>query len=146
MIKYARCMAVLVLAMSAAVARADLVVDAGYVRASLPGTATTSAYLTLRNTGAGDVVVTSVTTPLAAKVSFHSTMNHDGMMHMMDMEALKIAAHQSLVLEPGGMHLMLENTAAMLAAGSKVELVLLLADGQKKTITLPVQSVLGDKQ
>ncbi len=136
---------VFVLAVSAGLAKAELVVESGYVRASLPGTANTSAYMTLSNTGDADVVITSATTPLAAKVTFHSTMNHDGMMHMMDMENLKIAAHKSVVLESGGMHLMLENTTAILAADSKVELVLQFADGQKKTLSLPVKSVLADK-
>jgi len=101
--------------------------------------------MTLNNSGDADIVITAVTTPVAGKVTFHSTMNHDGMMHMMDMENLKIAAHKSLVLESGGMHLMLENMGAALAAGGGVEFVLQFSDGGKKAISLPVQSVLADK-
>ena len=137
--------AVTVLTMSAAMAKAELVVESGFVRASLPGATSTSAYMTLNNTGDKDITINAVTTTAAGKVSFHSTMNHDGMMHMMDMENLKIAAHKTVVLESGGMHLMLENMSAALVADSKLEFVLQFADGLKKTISLPVQSVLADK-
>ena len=143
--KCAKWVTMTVFAWSAALAKAELVVDAGYVRASLPGSTMTSAYMTLRNTADADLLITGVSTRVAAKVSFHSTMNHDGMTHMMDMENLRIAARKSLVLEPGGMHLMLENTTSALAAGSKIELVLQFADGRKQSISLPVQSVLVDQ-
>jgi copper(I)-binding protein len=145
MSKHAKWLAMAVMTLSAALAKAELVVDSGYVRASLPGSTTTSAYMTLSNPADADVLITGVTTRAAAKVSFHSTMNHDGMMHMMDLESLKIAARKSLVLEPGGMHLMLENTAAALLAGRRIELVLQFADGRKQSISLPVQSVLADQ-
>jgi len=134
--KCAKWVTMTVFAWSAALAKAELVVDAGYVRASLPGSTMTSAYMTLRNTADADLLITGVSTRVAAKVSFHSTMNHDGMTHMMDMENLRIAARKSLVLE---------NTTSALAAGSKIELVLQFADGRKQSISLPVQSVLVDQ-
>ncbi len=136
--------AMVVFALGAAIARAELVVESGFVRASLPASNSTSAYMTLNNTGDADILISGVTTAAAGKVSFHGTMNHEGMMHMMEMENLKIAAHKSLVLESGGMHMMLENMTVALTAGSKVELVLQFADGRNKTISLPVQSVLAD--
>ena len=145
MLKRNALLMVLTLLSVSATASAELVVEAGYVRASLPGSTTTSAYMALKNTGDAELVVTSANSPAAGLISFHSTMNHDGMMHMMDMESLKIAAHQSLKLESGGTHLMLENMPAMLAVDSKVELVFRFADGKKKSVSLPVQSVLADK-
>lgn len=137
-----------VLAMMAAstLARAELAVENGYVRASLPGSETTSAYMTLRNTGDADLVITRATSPAAAQVSFHSTMNHDGMVHMMGMDNLNVPAHRSLVLESGGTHLMLEKMVKPIAEGSVVELTLQMADGQHTTVTLPVKSVMNEKK
>ena len=146
MSKQCKWLAMMVLTLSAALAKAELAIDSGYVRASLPGSTTTSAYMTLNNNSNTDVVITGVTTMAAGKVSIHSTMNHDGMMHMMEMDTLKIAARKVLVLEPGGMHLMLEKTVAALAAGSRIELVLQFADGGKQTISLPVRSVVADQR
>ncbi len=138
--------AVFILAMSTGCVKAELVVESGFVRASLPGMASTAAYMTLKNTGDADLAITGITTSVAAKVSIHSTMNHDGMMHMIDMNSLTVAAHKTVVLESGGMHLMLENTAGMLAADSKVELVLQFANGGKQALRLPVLGVLADKR
>lgn len=126
-------------------ARAELVVEGGHVRASLPGSDTTSAYMTLRNTGSAEVVVTAVTTAAAGRVSMHSTMNHDGMMHMMDMTSLKVPAGKTLVLESGGTHLMLEKTRAPLADGGSVELELQLGDGTRTRVRLPVKSVMSEQ-
>ncbi|HTR01445.1 MAG TPA: copper chaperone PCu(A)C [Candidatus Acidoferrum sp.] len=145
MSKTMKLMSVALLLATATLARAELVVEAGHVRASLPGSTTTAAYMTLKNTGDADIVITAASSPAAAHVSFHSTMNHGGMMHMMDMESLKIPAHKSLVLEAGGDHLMLEKTTAALAEGTTVELTFQLADGQHKTVKLPVKSVMNEK-
>lgn len=141
----AKCTLGILFVAAAMSARAELVVEGGHVRASLPGSATTSAYMTLRNTGTTDVVVTAVTTPAAGRVSMHSTMNHDGMMHMMDMSTLAVPAGKTLVLESGGTHLMLEKTMTPLADGASVELELQLGDGTKKRVRLPVKNVLNEQ-
>ena len=77
MSKQCKWLAMMVLTLSAALAKAELTIDSGYVRASLPGSTTTSAYMTLNNNSNTDVVITGVTTTAAGKVSFHSTMNHE---------------------------------------------------------------------
>lgn len=123
---------------------ADLVVEGGHVRALPPGVAGTSAYMTLRNTDAQAKVLVSVNSPVAASVTLHSTMNHDGMLHMQHLDNLSIPANGSVSLEPGGTHLMLEELTMELEPGSEVDLVLVFADGQQETITLPVKSVLDE--
>jgi copper(I)-binding protein len=130
------------LLLACATARAELVVENGHVRASLPGVASTAAYMTLRNTGAAELVLTGITSPAAAKVSLHSTMNHNGMMHMMSMEALSIPAGGEVKLESGGIHMMLEELTARLEPANEVKLSLEFANGDKQEITLPVRSVM----
>ena len=130
------------LLMTSAVAQAELVVEAGSVRASLPGVSSTAAYMTLRNTGKTEQVLVAITSPVAAKVTLHSTMNHNGMMHMMSMETLSIAAGGEVKLESGGTHMMLEELNQTLEPANQVELVLEFENGEKQKITLPVRSVM----
>jgi copper(I)-binding protein len=132
------------LLLASAVARADLIVEGGHVRALPPGVANTSAYMTLKNPESQAKVLISVSSPAAARVTLHSTMNHNGMLHMQHLDDLTIPAGGSVALEAGGTHLMLEELAAVLEPGSEVELVLVFADGQQETITLPVKSVLDE--
>lgn len=135
---------VAVLCFVSAAAQADLVVEGGHVRELLPGATDTSAYMILRNTDAAPRVLVSVSSPVAAKVTLHSTMSHEGMLHMQQLETLTIPASGSIALEPGGTHLMLQELTAALELGGEVELVLVFADGQTETITLPVMSVLDE--
>ena len=60
---------------------AELVVEDAWVRALPPGVPNASAYMTLRNTGAADVVLTGASSPIAASVQLHATMDHGGMLH-----------------------------------------------------------------
>ena len=123
-------------------ATAEVTVTEGHVRAPIPGVTSTAAYMTLRNTGGEDMMVERVTTAAAADVTLHTTMNHNGMLHMMGMESLTIPANGSLVLKEGGMHMMLEGPRATLQPGTTVDLVLHFASGTELVISLPVRSVL----
>lgn len=137
-----RGMSVVLFAAVAAQAAAGLVVEKGEVREQIPGTSSTAAYMTLRNTGTEPLVLKSVTSPAAVKVTLHSTMNHNGMMHMMGMDSINIPAGEAVALQEGAMHMMLEEPVKPLQAGSEVELTLHLGDGTAQTIKLPVHSVL----
>jgi periplasmic copper chaperone A len=129
---------------SAGSAQAGLVVEGGHVRASLPGVNSTSAYLSLRNAGTTELVLIAVSSPAAAKVTLHNTMNHDGMLHMMSMATLSIPAGSGVEFTTGAMHLMLEELTATLEVDNEVELRLLFANGEQQTIKLPVRSVLDE--
>lgn len=135
---------VVVLLTGSATVQAALVVEAGHVRALLPGVASTAAYMTLRNSSPRELVLTSISSPAAAKVTLHNTMNHNGMLHMMSMETLSIPAGGVAVFEAGGMHVMLEELSRALEPGGEVELLLQFANGEEQTITLPVRSVMDE--
>jgi periplasmic copper chaperone A len=123
---------------------AELVVDEAYVRGLPPGVDTTSAYMTLRNTGDADLEITGANSPVAREVTLHNTMNHNGMLHMQHLVSVTVPAHGELVLESGGLHLMLAGLKQSLAAGTEVELTLQFADGTTQKLSLPVRSVLDE--
>ena len=123
---------------------AELVVEDAWVRGLPPGVANTAAYMTLRNTGKDEVVLTGAATPIAGRVMLHATMNHEGMLHMTHLESLTIPPGATVKLETGGTHLMLMDLKAVPAAGSGVELTLQFADGTQRGLILPVRSVLDE--
>lgn len=125
-------------------AHAEIAVEGAYVRALPPGTPTTAAYMRLSNDSAAAVALVGASSPVAGKVTMHSTMNHNGMMHMSPNAKLEIPANGSLLLESGGHHLMLEQLAAPLAAGTTIELTLQFSDGSTTTLQVPVRSVLDE--
>ena len=80
----------------------------------------------LERRASGDAVVTSARTPRAKSVELHqSTMTADGVMQMRKVEgAIPIEAGESLVLKPGGTHLMLLGLEDALKAGEQLILTL----------------------
>jgi periplasmic copper chaperone A len=135
--------AVLALLLSASL-QAQVQVSDAFVRASLPGSDATAAYMTIQNHSGAAVELKSVTTKAAPQVTMHNSMNHNGMLHMMGVASLPIPAHGTLALSPNGTHLMLEKVTAPLAAGTTVELVLHFADGKQQTVQATVRSVLDE--
>lgn len=123
---------------------AELVVEGAYVRGLPPGVDTTSVYMTLRNTGDTAMEMTGASSPIAAEAMLHTTMNHNGMLHMQHVMSVSIPAHGELVLESGGLHLMLTGLKQNVAVGTDVEVMLQFSDGSTHQLSLPVRSVLDE--
>jgi copper(I)-binding protein len=86
---------------------AELVVDEGYVRKPIPGRSMSAAFMTINNTGAADVVLKTAAIEGARSVEMHTHTHKDGVMRMRQLHELTIKAGGSVVLEPGGLHLMI---------------------------------------
>jgi periplasmic copper chaperone A len=142
--KAIRLLAALPVILFSAEACAELLVDNAWVRGLPPGVANASAYMTLTNTGNEDIVLTGASSPIAGSVLLHSTMNHDGMLHMTEVETLTIPAGAEVRLESGGTHLMLTALKQTPTPGTDVELTLEFADGETRALQLPVRSVLDE--
>ena len=95
------------LAGSALVLAAAVVVANGHVRDTLPGQTVTAAYCDLANSSPEDAVLVAVSTPIAASVEIHETRNDAGMVRMRRLENLVVPARSTVRLRPGGRHLML---------------------------------------
>ena len=85
---------------------AQWVVEDGYVRKPIPGRSMTAAFMTVRNTGSEDIILTSATLEGAKSVEIHSHSHVDGMMRMRQIHELTIKVGESVSLAPGGLHLM----------------------------------------
>src|SRR5690554_3937585 len=66
-----------------------------------------AAYMILDNPGDAAVQVVGVSSPNYARVEMHRTVVDEGMARMVRTEAIAVGAGERVVLEPGGMHIML---------------------------------------
>jgi copper(I)-binding protein len=102
--------------------------------------ATSGAYLTLVNADTVARTLVRAHSPWARATEVHETMQHQGMTHMQARPSLPIAAGDSLVLAPGGLHLMLIDLTRAVAVGDTVPLTLHFADGDSLVVRAPVRA------
>jgi copper(I)-binding protein len=86
---------------------AELLVEEGYVRKPIPGRTMSAAFMTINNTGTADVVLKTVAIKGTQNVEIHTHTHKEGIMRMRQLHELVINAGDSVVLAPGGVHLMM---------------------------------------
>ncbi len=110
----------LLLLFASAPALAQVQVDHAWTRATAPGAKVGGGYMTIKNAGAADKLV-SASSPVAAKVELHIHTNDNGVMKMREVPGgYDIPAKGALELKPGGAHLMFMDLKAPLKEGDKV--------------------------
>jgi len=116
-----------------------VVIDA-WTRPTAAGMPMGVAYFTVRNDGATDDALVSASTPAAASVEFHQTTFTDGMAHMRPLGEIVVPANGRVTVAPNGIHLMLVDLTAPLAAGTSVPLSLRFRTAGSVEIRLAVES------
>ncbi|WP_235906773.1 copper chaperone PCu(A)C [Pseudomonas saliphila] len=102
----------------------SLVIDHPWARA-MPTTATTGAtYLRIDNNGEVGDRLLGVETPAAKSAELHEHVHAGGLMKMQKAADLTIDAGESVILEPGGYHIMLINLQQPLVDGEKFPMTL----------------------
>lgn len=82
------------------------------------------AYFSLRNAGAQADRLLGIDVPGGGHAQMHSSEMRDGIMRMRPTDAPSIPAGGELVLQPGGMHVMLTDLPAPLIKGESLRLIL----------------------
>ncbi|MBD3646684.1 MAG: copper chaperone PCu(A)C [Pseudomonadales bacterium] len=123
-------MAVLVLVASCGV-RAELEIVALWARASVPGAGNGAVYGELVNKGSTGVAITGVETSIAGRAGIHRTRMVDGMMSMAAVKVLDLGPGDRVVLEPGGLHIMLMGLHEPLEEGESFRIYLTTANGER---------------
>jgi copper(I)-binding protein len=111
------------------------VAEAAWIRAAPPTARMLAGYVRLRNPCQSALALTGARSAAFGEVSLHETRLVGGVSQMRHAAALRVAPGRTLVLAPGGAHLMLMRPARVPAAGERVRIELLLSDGR----SLPVQ-------
>lgn len=102
--------------------------------------ATGGVYLTLINHDSVAVELVGVSSPVAASAEVHESMQHDGMAHMMARASVSIGARDSVVMAPGGLHVMLNQLTRALTVGDSIPLTLRFSTGDTLTVRAAVRA------
>jgi copper(I)-binding protein len=103
------------------------------------GGGTGAAWFTITNNGDTDDRLVSADSDVAAAVEIHEMALKDGTMTMSPlMDGLAIPAGETVVLEPGGYHIMLIGLTRDLIAGESFELTLTFETAGEIELTVPI--------
>lgn len=120
---------------------ADVQVSQLFAGATMPGATVGAAYMQVANTGRNQVVLVSATSPVAAKVEFHSMTMDGNIMRMREItDGIPIPPGGTVNFVPGGMHIMLVGLSRRLAPGTSIPLTLAFKGAPEVTLQVPVQA------
>lgn len=113
-----------------------------FARATPPGAKVAGGFMTLTNDGAQDDRLVSITTPAAGRVEMHQMVMQDDVMRMRPLpDGIPVPAGRTVLLQPGGDHLMMMDLAAPLKQGDSVPLTLVFEHAGAVQATLPVLAI-----
>lgn len=111
-----------------------------WVQAAPPNVKVLAAYLEIKNYGSNQRILTNVSSPVFDEVGIHQSVMHGNMVHMEQLKELTIPPRDSVVLKPGGKHLMLTGAKKPLNIGDQVPMTLIFQSGEKIEIKAIVRS------
>lgn len=111
-----------------------------WARATPPGAEVGGVYLTLKNTGPVDRLV-SGSSPVAERTELHTMSMDGGVMKMRPLPAIEVPAKGVVVLKPGGLHVMLVGLKRPLKEGERISLTLTFEKAGNLHVEVPVASL-----
>lgn len=109
----------------------------------LPGDLPAAGYMTLKNETSKPVDLLSARSPDFGMVMLHESVSNGSTARMVDVDKLRIPAHGTVAIAPGGYHFMLENAKRKLTPGDKIKLELSFSDGAVLTVPMDVRPPTG---
>ena len=103
--------------------QAQVQIEKPWMRATAPGARVAGGYMTIRNQGAADKLV-SMSSPAAARVEMNVHVNDNGVMKMREVSAYDVSAKSAFELKPGGAHLMFIEPKRPFKEGDKLPVTL----------------------
>jgi len=123
----------------AASAAGRLEVTGAWIRTAPPGAMMLAGYATLRNTGDAPLTVIGADSEAFGDVSLHESIEIDGVARMSALGSIEIAAGASVVLAPGGKHLMLMRPKAEPKSGGSIKIHIAAKPGEGTTANFVVR-------
>jgi len=120
----------------------DLAISQAWSRATPGGAKVAGGFLTIENKGTTADRLLSGTAEIAGKVEIHEMSMDNGVMKMRPLDkGLPIEPGKTVLLAPGGYHIMLMDLKAGLKQGEKVPVTLQFEKAGKVQVTLDVEGV-----
>ena len=115
-------------------------IEKPWARASAMVDGAGAAYMEISSPEADRLIGVSVDSTVAAMAEIHETsMNDEGAMMMSEVGRIDIPAGETVMLEPGGYHIMLMQLAEPLEPGNTFDLTLQFAEGGDITVEVEVR-------
>ena len=121
----------------------DITIQEPYVRATPPNLPNSAAFMRLKNSSNKNIAVVNATSNVSKVVELHTHDMKDGVLKMYKIPKIDIPANGETVLKPGGLHIMFIGLYNPLVKGEKVTFTLEFSNGETKTITAPIKTVMG---
>lgn len=126
---------------AADLARAGLTIVAPWARATPGGAKVGAAFVEVRAAaGVADRIV-AARSPVAGAVELHDHIKDGALMKMRRVDAITIAAGQTVKLQPGGFHVMLMELKGPLTAGESIRMTLVFEKAGAVEIDVPVAPI-----
>ena len=120
-------------------AEAQLAVVSAVARPSMDGSSNSAAYITLHNNAAADITLTGATSlDIANNVELHTIADEQGVKKMVKVDRLVVPAGGDLVMQQGGVHIMLMDLKKNLAVGDKFDIDIITQELGTQRVTVEV--------
>jgi copper(I)-binding protein len=119
-------------------ASSEITVAKGYIKASIPGSDITAAYMTISNASNKAMTLQKISSTISNRIEIHEHTMADGMMRMRQVAEITIGANSKVVLQPSGLHLMIFSLEQKITEKDVIPLTLHFSNDTKVNIQLPV--------
>jgi copper(I)-binding protein len=123
----------------------DLALNGPFARATLPNAPVAGGFLTIVNTGAEDERLVSAASDIAKETQIHEMALEGDVMKMRQLrDGVVIAAGETVVLEPGGLHIMFMGLNGAFVEGETVPVTLVFEKAGEVVVDLHVEGAAAD--
>ncbi len=116
--------------MAATTTSGSLSVSEPVIRAVPPNSPNSAVYLSITNSGEEDMYLVAASSPVAKTTMLHRTVSRDDMLVMINQDDVPLPAGESVVFQPGDLHLMLMGLKKDLVEGEWVPVRLTFRGGK----------------
>ena len=122
----------------------DVRISDAWARETVSGQTSTAAYMILKNEGAGDDRLVSVSAEAPAMAMLHSSESSDAIARMRPLDSgLAAPAGATIELKPGGTHVMVMGLRAPLNVGDRLKLTMRFEKSGERPVEVRVTPAFG---
>ena len=116
-----------------------------FTRATLPNAPVAGGFLTIENTGTEPDRLVSATSDIAGETQIHEMAMQGDVMKMRQLaDGLEIPAGETVVLAPGGFHIMFMGLKQALVEGETITVTLTFEKAGTVDVVLPIEAAAAD--